>query len=287
MTEYLLDAEWNGDTADRVWVVSVAEYPKGEVKRFTDFNEFLDFVNVSHIDKWYIHSGMTADVPVINSVAGYEVLDPTKVLDTFVFSRLVDYRQFRTHSLKEIGEFLGVYKGDYTGGWDIYTEEMGDYCDQDVEVLRAIVDYYWNELKDPCWADAIVTEHDTAYLCGVLNENGFEFNKELAEDLLCEVTNEMEELEKGFQLAFPPELVLDKTLKLRYTKDGSLYKNITDAIITYPKVEIEDDKVLVYDYKYFNPSSPIDRIDKLWEAGWKPIDKTKGHIAKLKERRKR
>ena len=28
----------------------------------------------------------------------------------------------------------------------------------------------------------------------------------------------------------------------------------------------------------FNPGSTKQRIERLWEAGWKPVDKTKGHL---------
>jgi hypothetical protein len=104
--------------------------------------------------------------------------------------------------------------------------------------------------------------------------------------LLSDVKQEMKELEDSFETSFPPKLVESKRLKLRYTTDGRLYKNIADAVAAYPKVEFTDDEVIVYEYKHFNPGSPKDRIETLWDAGWKPIEKTKGHIAKERESRK-
>lgn len=283
----LADAEWNGDTADTIHVISVSEYPKGATRSFTNMEEFEQWVKSTKITKWFFHAGLTADIPVINRYFGYELINPQDVVDTFVVSRLVAYKKFATHSLKELGVKLKVFKGDYTGGWDEYSEEMREYCEQDVEVLRAIVDHYWKYISDPAWADAMRTEHNAAILCNEMQENGFMFDKEKAEGLLEDVTKSMEVLEESFKSAFPPKLVETKRLKVRYYKDGKLYKNILEAIAEYPKTKFEGDELIVYDYKEFKPGSPQDRIDVLWDAGWKPVDKTKGHIKKLREGRRR
>ena len=41
--------------------------------------------------------------------------------------------------------------------------------------------------------------------------------------------------------------------------------------------KVEGDELICFDYQAFNPGSPVDRIDVLWDAGWKPVIKTKGH----------
>jgi len=40
----------------------------------------------------------------------------------------------------------------------------------------------------------------------------------------------------------------------------------------------KDPELVCYDFIDFNPASPKMRIERLWEAGWKPFEKTKGHI---------
>ena len=110
----------------------------------------------------------------------------------------------------------------------------------------------------------------------------------LRRKLLEEVEAEMTALEDSFKTSFPPELKLVKTLKLRYTQEGKLYKNIVDAMSEYPEVKINatTEEVEVYNWVDFNPGSPKERIDVLWDAGWKPFEKTKGHKKKLMEMRR-
>jgi DNA polymerase I len=280
----IADAEWNGDAEDTIHVISLSEYPKGTVRRFTDMSSFEDFVKKTPVKKWFFHAGLTADIPVINKVFGRTLIKPEDVVDTFVVSRLVDYKAYNTHSLKEIGQHLGVYKGDYEGDWACYTSEMGDYCDQDVEVLRAIVDKFWKYIVDPSWAKAMETEHKTASLCRELKDNGFSFNKGLAEELLEAILEEMEELENSFQVSFPPRLVLDRKIQYKKKADGTLYKRVQEAIDSAPKTEVHGPELHVYTYEEFNPGSPKHRIDVLWDAGWKPFEKTKGHLQAIREK---
>jgi hypothetical protein len=61
-----------------------------------------------------------------------------------------------------------------------------------------------------------------------------------------------------------------------------LTKVVKDAIKKYPKVKISYDtfpaQLICMDWVKFKPSSSKMRIERLWDAGWKPVDKTKGHI---------
>lgn len=283
MKLYCLDAEWDGDKESVIHCIVVKEYPKGQDKTFTDLNEFKKWRKDTIVDRFIIHNGLTSDVPVINKVAGEVILEPGKVIDTFVVSRLVDYNKFNTHSLKELGQHLGVYKGDYTGDWGVCTKEMIEYCEQDVEVLKAITKMLWLHIVDPKLAEAMRLEHEVATICDDMQRNGFLFDKDKAEDLLEEVKDEMETLENRFKKNFPSKLVEVKRLKMRYTKDGVPYATVLRAMSDYPKTEVDGDELVVYDYKEFNPGSSKDRIDVLWDAGWEPVEKTKGYIKELRK----
>ena len=96
--------------------------------------------------------------------------------------------------------------------------------------------------------------------------------------MLDEITSEMSVIEQGFQEAFPPRLEETNRLKYRVTKSGDLYAPVANAIAKYPKTEVVDGELICYDWTTFNPGSPQQRIDRLWDAGWTPFDKTKGHI---------
>lgn len=286
------DVEADGFDPTVIHVISVKEYPSGDMMSFTNmdfFREWVRYLNSKKkIKKWFFHNGLGYDVDVINKLVEPGLIKHRDVVDTMVVSRLVNYSKFRTHSLKELGEFLGTHKGDYTGGFDHYSEEMREYCEQDVEVLCSVVKFYWDQIMDPAWAAAMKTEHEMAKICKDMQVNGFEFDKDLAESLLSDVTKDKTELEDSFKVAFGSKLVEVKNLKLRKKADGTLFKNIQEAVDKYPKVVIDEEKevVLVYDYKDFNPGSPRERIDVLWDAGWEPYEKTKGHIKAMRTARK-
>lgn len=283
----LLDLEANGFTPTKIWCICTMEYPSGKERSFTDMAKFVEYYKSFDPDKVFIHNGLKYDIPVIMNLIDPDLIPLSKVVDTYVCSQLFDYKKFNTHSLKEIGQYLGVYKGDYTGGFDSYSPEMLDYCVQDVRVLRAIVDMLWKDLVDPLWSEAIKTEQDMAYLCYEMNKNGFYFDLPKASSLLREVQEEKKILEEGFQRAFPPKLVESKRIKYRKTKDGKLFATTQRAMDQAAHYEIkEKEEVLVcYEYKDFNPGSPKDKIDVLWEAGWNPFDKTKGYIKAEREAR--
>lgn len=281
---YVADAEWDGDTVSTLHCVSIKRLNVGKVKRFTDVRSLESFVAANPPDKWVFHNGLNADLPTLNKLTNLD-LKPEDIIDTFVTSRTVDYNKFRTHSLKEIGEYLGVHKGDYDGGWDVYTEEMGEYCDQDVIVTEAIVNRFLKQLEDPKWYKALRVEHDVASICNTMSVNGFKFDIKKAEELLEEIVDEKEKLEASFRAAFKPKLVEIKRIKYRERKDGSLYSNVVKALTEHPKTKREGDELICYDYKEFKAGSPQDRIDALWEAGWKPFDKTDGHKKALRKMR--
>ena len=278
----LADIEANGLNPTVIHCIVVKPLG-GKRITFTSVGLFKRWVEENDISKWVFHSGLGYDVPVINKLIAPDLIKPEDVIDTFVVSRLVDYMKFNTHSLKELGEYLKVYKGDYTGGWEVCTPEMIEYCEQDVEVLEAIFNYYKRFIFDAGWAKAMRVEHDTAIICQEMSANGFQFNKTNAEILLEEIKTEMSVLEDAFSTAFPPTLVEKTRLKYRKKKDGTLFKNVEEAISKYPSSYVSGEELVCLDYEEFNPGSPKQRIDKLWEAGWNPTDKTDGHKKYLRE----
>ena len=279
----LADIEADGLRPTKIHVIVIK--PVGQPRiTFTDMSKFKSWVKSNEITRWVFHSGLTYDVPVINRLVEKDLIDPQYVIDTFVVSRLVNYMKFNTHSLDEIGKYLGVHKGNYTGGWDVCTTEMIEYCEQDVEVLEAIFNHYRKYILDPSWAKAMRVEHDTAIICNDMQETGFQFNKTEAEKILLEVQTEMTSLESEFRSAFPPTLVEQTRIQVRKKKDGTLFKNVEEALLKYPSTYIDDDGMLVcLDYQGFNPGSSKQRIDKLWDAGWSPTEKTDGHKKYLRE----
>ena len=245
---------------------------------YTDMDEWVRMVDKVKPDKFVFHNGLGFDVKAINTLVEPELIDPSKVIDTMVVSKLVNYQKFNTHSLKELGLFLGVHKGDFNGDWSTYTKEMGEYCIQDVIVLESIFNHYKKYIYDSSWAEAMRVEHDMAIICDEMQREGFPFDFDKAVHLLGDIKKEMSELEDGFKRAFGSKLQEVKRIQYRVKASGSLFKNVEEAIAAYPKTVISGNELVCYDYVEFNPASPKQRIEALWEAGWNPVEKTKGHI---------
>lgn len=272
----IADIEADGLDPTKIHCMWCKEYTSGKWHTFYNKEDYHAYTRHKKI-VWVFHNGLQYDVPVLNRLWDANI-DSKKVIDTHVVSRTIDYTAFSTHSLKEIGEKLGVYKGDYTGGWENWNEEMDEYCKQDVEVTAAIFKNFYKEITNLSWKKSLRVEHDMAIICEDMNSNGFHFNKKKAEEYLLKILKEKKELEDSFHVSFPPSLVEKTRLQIKRTKDGKLHKRIKDAYEKYPKVEVDGEELVCYVYEPFDPASPKKRIDALWESGWKPVDKTKGHI---------
>jgi len=196
-----------------------------------------------------------------------------------VVSRMLDYNIQGGHSLDAWGKRLGLYKGnfkDFEGG---LTQEMIDYCVNDVEVTVRLFNKFKSVIFDKSWARSLRLEHDIQITCEDMKTNGFKFDEDKAEEFLGEILTRMDQLELQFQHDFPPVLTEVNRIKYRLKADGSLYKNVTDALEKYEKTKKDGEELLCYSYVPFKPSSTKHRIERLWQAGWSPVDKTKGHIA--------
>lgn len=277
------DVEADGLVPTKIHFIRV-KTSDGFIQTFFDMATFKTWVEFYQPDKWVFHNGLGYDAWVINRLVA-PLINPRSIIDTMVVSRLVAFEKFNTHSLDELGEFLGIKKLKFDGPWDVCTEEMVTYGEQDVEVLEAIFNHYKKQIYDPAWAKAMRVEHDMAIVSYDMQQNGFSFNKTEAEGILSEVDFEMKTLEASFQKEFPPKLVEVNRLKYRTKKDGSLFSTVEDALGKYPLTKVEGEELVCFDHEAFNPGSPIDRIDVLWGAGWKPWMKTKGHKKHEKENR--
>jgi hypothetical protein len=290
MTIYIADIEADGLRPTKIHCISVKNYKTKERFHFTDMGDFEDWwAPQDHLHiTWVFHNGLAYDVPNINKLTNV-VISEDKVIDTMVVSKLRNYKQYKTHSLDEIGGSLGFPKTKYTGGWDVYTKEMGDYCDDDVDVTETIFEDQYAFIFAPENAMCLRTEHDSAKFCYEMHKNGFPFDKKAAEEMLAEIRHEMGLLETDFRKLTAGRRLEDRRIKVRYKKDGTLMKKVAETIVENPDAGLSEDgsEIIIYKDWDFNPGSSKQCIDLLNEYGWKPIDMTTGHKKHLREKRQR
>lgn len=223
------------------------------------------------------HNVIKYDIPVIQKLYPWFKVDKTKVLDTLVLARLVyanikehdttlmrdgklPKKNYGSHSLESWGYRLGEHKGDYTGGWEVFSQEMLDYCVQDIEVTHKLLDRL---LAKEFSQESIDLEHQVAWLMAQQERNGFYFNEKAGSELYSVLVQRRGDLERELKDYF-----------------GSWMVNLPDFI---PKVNnktrgyekgvpVKRTKVIE-----FNPSSRdhiADRLINLYR--WQPVDFTEG-----------
>jgi len=285
MKRYLIcDIETDDLKAQKIWVICTKDFHTGETRVFTrpDLNpeDFLtyqrqfDFI-VGHNFLWF-------DNPtLLRLVNGYE-RDPQSVIDTLVVSRLINHWDYEKHGLEEWGERLGIKKPEYTDWAGGLTDEMIHRCAEDVEITEAVFKFFKRYIEDDRLKRAMAVEHRAAIICREMHENGFGFDTDGARVLHSKIKEELDKLEKAIQEAFPPRKVLNRTILPVPTKDGKInrkdFRWIKDGRSPEEHGYVVGVPVNIFDTVEFNPASPKQCIERLNEFGWKPFEKTKGHI---------
>jgi len=157
--------------------------------------EFLDLLDKA--DLIIAHNAFGYDVPALTKLFGWK--PKAKVQCTKVMSQLLNYRRFGFgHSLKLWGEKLGDAKGDYTGGFENYNEDMFIYMQQDVRLLDKVYSRLMQETRkfiamteSKLILKALRSEMDMDGLMVEQSMNGWLFNKPEAEKLLSKIDAEM------------------------------------------------------------------------------------------------
>lgn len=169
------------------------------------------------------HNGLSYDFIVLARKTGisiedlYRAVADGRMIDTLIWSRFlypnmaeIDSQTHKvpggmcgSHSLGAWGHRLGNHKGEYTGGWETLTQEMVDYCVQDIEVLESIV----NKLKDNprLLPDCMLDEHKFAFLMRLQERNGFCIDREALDSLILKLQKDMVELKDKLVNMFPPD----------------------------------------------------------------------------------
>lgn len=268
-----------------LWLCGGKMLDTGEVFQFENCHS--DPVAHKAAKEWYEsldlvvgHNFLTFDAPELNRFLGRGTIDPHRVIDTLVISRMVDYGiaippgARSPHSLDAWGRRLGVYKGDFHK-FDELTDEMREYWLGDLETTEALYNHFSPIIFNPDWKKSLRVEHDLQIELVRTRYYGFHFDRNKAEFLLGSIEKKMEELEAVFHSDFPPKLKPVNSIKYRTKKDGEPFSNITKAKEKYPITKRDGDELICYDFVPFKPGSAVDRIDVLWQSGWQPFEKTK------------
>jgi DNA polymerase I len=277
------DLETDSLNPTKVWLAVTKEYPSGEVRIFErpDLNpkDFLEYA--ANVDTWVGHHFIKFDwARVIFKFFPKAIQRPwQQIIDTLVCSRLFNYDIDKGHSLDAWATRLGKVKpkiDDFTQG---LTPEMVKRCVEDVEINYELFTRFKKFIDSPKYAKALELEHKMEFVCLDLEEKGFPFNITEARKIREYVDERLKILDAELLPLFPPKPTPIREITPKLTKKGTISAvdfrwleggDLTPYSAGSPFTTIE--------FVPFNPSSSSQRVAVLNSAGWKPFDKTKGHI---------
>ena len=188
------------------------------------------------------HNGIAFDFPVLNKVWGLKI-KLHQVLDTLVLSRLLNPMRTK-HSLAAWGEDLGFPKTEFNQ-FDQYSEEMRQYCINDVKVLERVYNQLLKEKESHGFdEESIQLEHEVCSVISKQVSRGFRLDVEGCERLCGVLSGRMEEICERLQESFQP--------------------------IVHRRVSEKTGKQLKDYVEVFNPASRQQISKRLQGIGWKP-----------------
>lgn len=277
----VFDIETDGllDSMSTIHCIHVTDSETGKKYKY-DKEECIEGVKLLHEADICGHNIIAFDVPAIKKI--YPWFSPKSVYDTMVAARLAwadiklaDLVRMRvgkipgkligSHSLKAYGYRLGILKGDFgeTTDWKEWSQEMSDYCEQDVEVTVGLLEKL--QTKEVA-QEAMDLEHDVQTIIARQINYGFLFDVDKAELLYAELVGEKEIVHRELLQVFTPWLKGKGTTIPKKTvtyKPGKLYPYRTTITkgAEYTKLKLET----------FNPGSRDHIAYQLKKRyGWKP-----------------
>lgn len=251
------------------------------------------------------HNIMQYDIPIIERLTGLKKPATCRVDDSLIRSRLLWPEAYTApmggNDLEQWGRWLvkqgklSCGKGEFKGPWDRWSQEMEDYCKQDVLVHEAIEEYL---AKIPQIESVVRLEHAVSAIIARQTANGWCFDRASAERMIAEFDIKRAELMDKLNEAFPPSVetlktpqyyqVVTKTGKVvvqaetkgateRLFKEFLRSKNLKPWQVT---AEIKPGPMRTKLHP-FNPSSPDQIVERLRaKYSWEPEEFTDAGNAK-------
>ena len=248
MKRLAIDIETDGLDATEIWCAVTKDIDSGEVKVWKAANGLRQYIEDQ--DLLIGHNIISFDLPVLKKLWNLNT-NSNPLRDTLIMSRLLNPVLEKGHSLDSWGVRLGLKKGDFSDFDGGLSEDMVEYCIQDVEITHALFTHLTDSLLD--WGKSVDLEHEVATVVKKQEVNGFKLDVPKCMTMLSDWQQSLMDIEEELQQVFQPittERYSDKT--------GKRLKD---------KVEV------------FNPGSRKQIAERLMSLGWKPRKHTeKGSV---------
>ena len=227
-----------------IWCCSTYNLDTKEVKTWTSAQDFNKFIQQAKLI--IAHNGISFDYPVLNRLWKTSIR-LSQVRDTLVMSRLSSPSREGGHSLANLAKLVNRTKKEYEDFEGGLTDDMIQYCQEDVTICGELYLYLTQELRGFS-EQSIELEHKVQAIITKQEKHGFKLDTVKAQCLLGQWKRRLSDIEEELQTIFPP-------------------------IITQRFSE-KTGKQLKDDVEVFNPGSRQQIAKRLIEKGWKPTKHT-------------
>ena len=288
---YVFDIESNGflDVMTKIHCIVIEDFLTGEMMGFipTGFpiagakGSIEDGIKLlEEADELVGHNIISFDLQAIRKI--HPKFKPKgEIFDTLAMTRVIwsdiknqDFallkkgrisaKNIGKHSLESWGERLGEYKGDYgkSTDWAELTQEMFDYCKQDVRVNSKL---YYRILLKNYPKPVLRMEQDIHTICLDQERFGFNFNERKAQALLAKLLARKAELYDSLYKQLGPSWIVgvsdqvsERTVKYKDPLRGN-----ETAGSAWTKIKVVE----------FNPNSRAHLAKRLITVfGWEPTE---------------
>lgn len=273
---WIIDIETDGlrDECTQIFVACVENAVTEEKLEFYNAEEFLAWDSRERI---YVgHNSVAFDIPVLNHHWGSRI-GISRMVDTFLLSMLYSPSLAGGHSLDAWGVRLKFPKLPFKDFTHL-SDEMVEYCRNDVALTKRLFNALTRRMVSVGFTE-LGCEIETKSWHIIQNKqrrSGFPFDYKRAHLLYTELREIEEGLKEKIYEYWPPRLECVAVYKRAFRNDGSPSVQYSRHIQQYPRLELDENGgYRAFDWVEFNLGSPKQRVDKLLEAGWKPITFTK------------
>jgi len=267
MKQIVFDIEANGLNPDKVWCIIAYERGAKEYTTWSgdDLVCFKDWIKEQGELEVIGHNIIGYDIPVLEQLLNVD-FSKCKITDTLVMSRLAQPSREGGHSLENWGQLLGFPKGEHND-WDNFSQDMVEYCEQDVRVNELVYQRLLRDL-DGFGTESLMLEGQVQGIISQQIKNGWLLDQEKAFGLLAKLKERKFDLEDEVHEKFKPLPTFIKEITPKVKKDGSysvvglkfLGDHWTTAVAPFSRL----------DYPEFNLGSRQQIGRYLQYFGWKP-----------------
>ena len=267
MKQIVFDIEANGLNPDTVWCIIAYER---EAKEYIEWSgdtlpNFKDWVKEQDELEVIGHNIIGYDIPVLERLLKVD-FSKCKVTDTLVMSRLAEPSRLGGHSLENWGQLLHQPKGEHSD-WLNFSQDMVEYCQQDVRVNELVYQRLLRDLRD-FGTESVMLEGQVQRIISKQIENGWLLNQRAAFNLLGELKEKKFDLEDKVHEKFKPLPTFIKEITPKVKKDGTY--SVVGLKFLGDQWEIAVAPFSRLDYPEFNLGSRQQIGRYLKYFGWQP-----------------